>query len=194
MSLYVCEASKNDEIKIIKSRFFKNKIKLIVKPGSGSKCELVSDAAYVGEDKYYFPFFQHLIFRKSSKKELAEESPLYFSSLSPKENEIEIIKDLIEKKKNDEKIQYDLYKKNLEKDLSSFIDSLSREIENQIRFLKNESIIKDVFNENIKTLIDAYKDIIKIKIENDNTLKSDDSAILYDFYVNMIEGLTDTRD
>jgi hypothetical protein len=193
MSLYVCDASHHDEVQIIKSRFLKNKINLIVGEEAGCTYLLVSDALYPGQDKYYFPFLRHILFIRSSKKELPEGSPVHFKGLSLKEDEVQAIEDAVKKKRNDEKIKYGEYKKTLDKEISSLIGSLLNETENQKGFLEEDLIPITQLHENIEVLLDAYKDILKIKIENDLYLHQDDKAMIYDFYANMIDGLRNAK-
>ncbi len=193
MSLYVCDVSHHDEVEIIKSRFLKNKINLIVREEAGCTYLLVSDALYPGADKYYFPFLNHILFIRSSKKELSQGSPVHFKGFSLKEDEVQVIEGAVEKKRNDEKIKYAEYKKTLDKEISNLIGSLIKETENQKGFFKEELIPIAQLHENIEVLLDAYKDILKIKIENDQNLHKDDKANINDFYANMIDGLRDTK-
>lgn len=189
MSLEICEVSIPEKLKLRSSIFFKNRIRLVIDPDAECKFMRISEDLYSKQQKYYFPIFEKMIFTKISSDKHPKNNSLIFSGSFIQEYEIEMIKSLIKENIEKENAKYNKHKKALDKEISEIIGSLSNEIANQKDYLKKDYLTKQQYNENIKILLSAYMDVIKLKLDKDVNLKNEDRNLIDKFYKNMIEGL-----
>jgi hypothetical protein len=189
MSLEICETVTPDKLTLKNSRFFKGKVQLTIEPGAECKFVKISDELYFKQKKVYFPILKSIIFTKASKDNQPNNFALIFKGIVIEDGEIGIIDSAIKENNEKEKQKYEEYKKNLDKEISLIISSMNLEISNQKKFLKKDCLTKSQYNENIKTLVNAYADIVKIKLSKDINLRSGDRSEISKFYGNMIVGL-----
>jgi hypothetical protein len=189
MSLEICETITPDKFILKDSRFFRDRVQLTIEPGAECKFTKISDELYFRQKKVYFPIFKSIIFTKASRDDQLNNIPMVFKGSFIEDNEIGMIKSAIQEINEKENQKYEEYKKNLDKELSLIINSMNLEISNQKKFLKKDYLTKSQYNENIKTLVNAYADIITIKLSKDMNLRSDDRNEINKFYGNMIAGL-----
>lgn len=189
MSLEICETITPDKLTLKNSRFFKDKIQLTIEPGAECKFIKISDELYFKQKKVYFPIFKSIIFIKASKDNQPNNFALIFKGIVIEDDEIGMIDSVIQENIEKEKQKYEEYKKNLDKEISLIISSMNLEISNQKKFLKKDCLTKSQYNENIKTLVNIYADIVTIKLSKDINLRSGDRSEINKFYGNMIAGL-----
>ena len=189
MSLEICETITPDKLTLKNSRFFKDKVQLTIEPGAECKFIKISDELYFKQKKVYFPIFKSIIFTKASKDNQANNFALIFKGSIIEDDEIGMIDSVIQENNEKENQKYGEYKKNLDKEISLIINSMNLEISNQKKFLKKDCLTKSQYNENIKILVNAYADIITIKLSKDINLRSSDRSEINKFYGNMITGL-----
>ena len=189
MSLEICETVTPDKLTLKNSIFFKGKVQLTIEPGAECKFVKISDELYFKQKKVYFPILKSIIFTKASKDNQPNNFALIFKGIVIEDGEIGIIDSAIKENNEKEKQKYEEYKKNLDKEISLIISSMNLEISNQKKFLKKDCLTKSQYNENIKTLVNAYADIVKIKLSKDINLRSGDRSEISKFYGNMIVGL-----
>ena len=189
MSLEICETITPDKLTLKNSRFFKDKVQLTIEPGAECKFIKISDELYFKQKKVYFPIFKSIIFIKASKDNQPNNFALIFKGIVIEDGEIGIIDSAIKENNEKEKQKYEEYKKNLDKEISLIISSMNLEISNQKKFLKKDCLTKSQYNENIKTLVNTYADIVTIKLSKDINLRSGDRSEINKFYGNMIAGL-----
>jgi len=189
MSLEICETITPDKLTLKNSRFFKDKVQLTIEPGAECKFIKISDELYFKQKKVYFPIFKSIIFIKASKDNQPNNFALIFKGIVIEDDEIGIIDSVIQENIEKEKQKYEEYKKNLDKEISLIISSMNLEISNQKKFLKKDCLTKSQYNENIKTLVNIYADIVTIKLSKDINLRSGDRSEINKFYGNMIAGL-----
>ncbi|MHB1336687.1 MAG: hypothetical protein ACYCXQ_12155 [Candidatus Humimicrobiaceae bacterium] len=189
MSLEICETITPDKFILKDSRFFKDRVQLTIEPGAECRFTKISDELYFRQKKVYFPLFKSIIFTKASRDDLANNIPMIFKGSFIEDDEIGMIKSVLQENNEKENQKYEEYKKNLDKEISLIISNMNLEISNQKKFLKNDYLTKSQYNENIKTLVSAYADIILIKLSKDINLRSDDRSEINKFYSNMIAGL-----
>ncbi|MHB1377391.1 MAG: hypothetical protein ACYCXB_08225 [Candidatus Humimicrobiaceae bacterium] len=193
MSLEICETITPDKLTLKNSRFFKDKVQLTIEPGAECKFIKISDELYFKQKKVYFPIFKSIIFTKASKDNLPNNFALIFKGIIIKDDEIGMIDSVIQENNKKEKQKYEEYKKNLDKEISLIISSMNLEMSNQKKFLKKKCLTKSQYNENIETLVNAYTDIITIKLSKDINLRSSDRSEINKFYGNMIAGLGNNK-
>lgn len=189
MSLEICETITPDKLTLKNSRFFKDKVQLTIEPGAECKFIKISDELYFKQKKVYFPIFKSIIFIKASKDNQPNNFALIFKGIVIEDDEIGMIDSVIQENIEKEKQKYEEYKKNLDKEISLIISSMNLEISNQKKFLKKDCLTKSQYNENIKTLVNIYADIVTIKLSKDINLRSGDRSEINKFYGNMIAGL-----
>jgi len=189
MSLEICETITPDKLTLKNSRFFKNKIQLTIESGAECKFIKISDELYFKQKKVYFPIFKSIIFTKASKDNQPNNFALIFKGIVIEDGEIGMINSVVKENIEKEKQKYEEYKKNLDKEISLIISSMNLEISNQKKFLKKDCLTKSQYNENIKTLVNIYADIVTIKLSKDINLRSGDRSEINKFYGNMIAGL-----
>ena len=189
MSLEICETTTPDKFILKDSRFFKDRVQLTIEPGAECRFTKISDELYFRQKKVYFPIFKSIIFTKASRDDQANNIPMIFKGSFIEDDEIGMVKSVLQENNEKENQKYEEYKKNLDKEISLIISNMNLEISNQKKFLKNDYLTKSQYNENIKTLVSAYADIILIKLSKDINLRSDDRSEINKFYSNMIAGL-----
>jgi methanogenic corrinoid protein MtbC1 len=189
MSLEICEVNDPEKLKLKNSILFKGRFKLILEPSAECKFTRISEDIYSKQQKVYFPLFENMIFTKASSDDRLQSQRLVFKGNLIQDDEIEMIKSLIKENIEKENARYKEYKKELEKEISEIVNSLGSEISNQKDFLDKEFLTKHQYNEHIKTLLSAYLDIIRLKLDKDVNLKSEDRNLIIKFYENMIEGI-----
>jgi hypothetical protein len=189
MSLEICETISPEKLTLKNSRFFKDKIQLTIEPGAIYKFTVISDELYFRQKKVYFPIFKSMIFVKASRDDLQNDASIIFKGNLIEDDEIGMIKSVIQENNARENQKYEEYKKNLDKDISLIISSMNLEISRQQEFLKKDSLTKSKYNGHIKTLVDAYTDIISIKLSKEIDLRAEDIGEISKFYENMIVGL-----
>ena len=193
MSLEICETITPEKFILKDARFFKSRVRLTIEPGAEYKFTKVSDELYFKQKKVYFPIFKTIIFSKVSKDDKYGNNPMIFKGNFIEYDEIVMIKSLIQENNEKENQKYEEYKKNLDKEISSIISSMNTEISHQKEFLKDDLLTNAKYNENIKTLVSSYADMIMIKLNKDINLGSDDRNNINKFYSNMIAGLGDNN-
>jgi hypothetical protein len=189
MSLEICETVTPDKLTLKSSRFFKDRVQLTIEPGAEIKFTKINDELYFKQKKVYFPIFKSIIFTKASRDNRPNDLAMIFKGIIIEDDEIGMIDSVILENNEKEKQKYEEYKKNLDKEISLKINSMNQEISNQKKFLKKNCLTKAQYNENIKTLVNAYADIITIKLNKDINLRSADRSEINKFYGNMIAGL-----
>jgi hypothetical protein len=189
MSLEICETITPDKLTLKNSRFLKDRVQLTIEPGAEYKFTKISDELYFKQKKVYFPIFKSIIFTKISRDNQSKNLALIFKGNLIEDDEIGMIDSVIHENNENEKQKYEEYKKNLDKEISLIINSMNLEISNQKKFLKKDCLTKSQYNENIKTLVNAYADIITIKLNKDINIRSNDRNEINKFYGNMIAGL-----
>jgi len=194
MGLNICETKTLEKIKLKKSKFFKNKVRLTIDPDAECKITKVSEDLYGIIQKYYFLLFENIIFTKISKDNKPKNYPLIFKGIFIEEEEISTINSAINEYNAKENAKYDKYKKVLGIKISEIVENLKSEIVNQKNFLKKDYLSKNQYNENIKTLIKVYTDIITIKLGNAVHLREDDRNEINNFYNSMIKVFADNID
>jgi hypothetical protein len=193
MSLEICETITPDKFTLKDSRFFKDRVQLTIEPGAECKFTKISDELYFRQKKVYIPIFKSIIFTKASRDNQLNNIPMIFKGSFIEEDEIGMIKSVLLESNEKENQKYEEYKKNLDNEISLIINSMNLEISNQKKFLKNDYLTKSQYNENIKTLVSSYADIILIKLSKDINLRSDDRSKINKFYGNMVAGLGDNN-
>jgi hypothetical protein len=193
MSLEICETITPDKFTLKDSRFFKDRVQLTIEPGAECKFTKISDELYFRQKKVYIPIFKSIIFTKASRDNQLNNIPMIFKGSFIEDDEIGIIKSVLLESNEKENQKYEEYKKNLDNEISLIINSMNLEISNQKKFLKNDYLTKSQYNENIKTLVSSYADIILIKLSKDINLRSDDRSKINKFYGNMVAGLGDNN-
>jgi hypothetical protein len=193
MSLEICETITPDKFTLKDSRFFKDRVQLTIEPGAECKFTKISDELYFRQKKVYIPIFKSIIFTKASRDNQLNNIPMIFKGSFIEDDEIGMIKSVLLESNEKENQKYEEYKKNLDNEISLIINSMNLEISNQKKFLKNDYLTKSQYNENIKTLVSSYADIILIKLSKDINLRSDDRSKINKFYGNMVAGLGDNN-
>lgn len=193
MSLEICETITPEKFILKDARFFKDRVKLTIEPGAECKFTKISDELYFKQKKVYFPMFRSIIFTKASRDDQAKDIPMIFKGIFIEDDEIGMIKSVIQENNAKENQKYEEYKKNLDKEISLVISNMNTEISHQKEFLKNYYLTNKQYNENIKTLVHSYADMILIKLNKDINLRNDDRGEINKFYGNMIAGLGDNN-
>jgi hypothetical protein len=193
MSLEICETVTPEKLSLKDSRFFKNKVVLTIKQGAEFKFTKISDELYLKQKKVYFPIFKNILFVKTSKDNRPDNFPIIFKGSFIEDDEVGMIESVIKVNDEKENKKYLEYKKSLDKELSLIINSMNLEISNQKKYLEKDNLTKSQYNQNIKTLVNAYNDIIMIKLSRDLNLRNDDRNGMNRFYGNMIAGLADNN-
>ena len=193
MSLEICETITPDKLALKDSRFFKDKVQLTIEPDAECKFTKISDELYFRQKKVYFPIFKSILFIKASRYDQPNNIPIIFKGSFIEDDEIGMIESVIHENNEKDNIKYEEYKKNLDREISSIINSMNQEISNQKIFLKKDYLTKLQYNENIKTLINSYADMATIKLSKDINLRNDDRNEINKFYGNMISGLGDSN-
>jgi hypothetical protein len=193
MSLEICETITPDKFILKDSRFFRDRVQLTIEPGAECKFTKISDELYFRQKKVYIPIFKSIIFTKASRDNQLNNIPMIFKGSFIEDDEIGMIKSVLLESNEKENQKYEEYKKNLDNEISLIINSMNLEISNQKKFLKNDYLTKSQYNENIKTLVSSYADIILIKLSKDINLRSDDRSKINKFYGNMVAGLGDNN-
>jgi hypothetical protein len=189
MSLEICETITPEKFILKDARFFKDRVKLTIEPGAECKFTKISDELYFKQKKVYFPIFKSIIFTKVSKDDRLNTTPMIFKGNFIEDDEVGMIKSVLQDNNEKENQKYEEYKKNLDQEISLIIGSMNTEISHQKEFLENYQLTKSQYNENIKTLVSAYADMILLKLNKDINLRSDDRSEINKFYCNMIAGL-----
>ena len=193
MSLEICETITPDKLTLKYSRFFKDKVQLTIEPDAECKFTKISDELYFRQKKVYFPIFKSILFTKASRYDQPNNIPIIFKGSFIEDDEIGMIESVIHENNEKDNIKYEEYKKNLDREISSIINSMNQEISNQKIFLKKDYLTKSQYNENIKTLVNSYADMATIKLSKDINLRNDDRNEINKFYGNMISGLGDSN-
>ena len=189
MSLYSCEIIKPEDILLKESKIFKNRILLTINYAANINQTLLNDNLYSGKKKYFFPLFERYLFNRISKETLSEIRSLKFMGYFIEEDERKMIKSSISEFKKREIKKYEEHKNDFEKKLSSAIDFMNKEIEEQKSFLYEGLSTEYNYEDSINYLHAAYSEILKKLFEIEQDIAKQDMEKLNAFYFNMLEGL-----